>query len=287
MKAILPALAALFVWGAVSSVACAQGARQRVDLELVLAVDVSASMDEDEHLLQRRGYSAAFRSPQLINAVKSGYGGKIVVTYMEWAGAYEPNQTVGWTLINSEASARAFADKLDAAPIYAEQRTSISTALTTAAALMDSNAYDGARRVIDVSGDGANNVGPPVLTARAAVLKKGITINGIPIMLGKPPEWYDIPNLDRYYRDCVIGGTSAFLIPVHNINELAGTIRRKLVMEVAGVDPRGLAVTPDAPNGWMPAQANRAGKADCLAGEKAYNSRMGDDFDFGGRGFRP
>jgi hypothetical protein len=255
--------------------------KQRVDLELVLAVDISASMDEDEHLLQRRGYSAAFRSKELINAIRSGYGGKIAVTYMEWAGAYEPTQTVGWTLISTEAQARAFADKLDAAPIYSEQRTSISTALTTAAALMDSNIYDGTRRVIDVSGDGANNAGSPVLPARDAVLKKGVTINGIPIMLGKPMEWYDIPNLDRYYRDCVIGGAGAFLMPVHNLAELSHTIRRKLIMEVAGIDPRGLAITPlEEPRGWIPAQASRTAKADCLAGEKAYNSRIGSFNDF-------
>jgi hypothetical protein len=240
---------------------------QAVDLELILAVDVSASMDEDEHLLQRRGYADAFRHRDLITAIRSGYGGRIAVIYLEWAGADEPFVTVPWTLISNEREALAFAARLEAEPIYSEQRTSISNALTGAAKMFDTNTYQGARRVIDVSGDGANNSGPPVVPARDAVVRKGVIINGLPIMLGKPMQWYDIPNLDKYYRDCVIGGAGSFVMPVHDIKEMGATIRRKLVMEVADLAPR----TPL----WQPAQASRTVKADCLAGEKAYNSRMG------------
>ena len=267
-----PALGALALCLAASSAA---QTRQKVDLELVLAVDVSASMDEDEHRLQRSGYSAAFRHRDLITAIRSGYGGKIAVTYMEWAGVGTAIQTTPWTIISNEKEALAFADRLDNEPLYSEQRTSISDALENAAALFDKNAIDANRRVIDVSGDGANNMGAVVTSARDAVVKRGITINGLPIMLGKPMAWYDIPNLDRYYRDCVIGGTGAFVMSVHGVQEMSNTIRRKLVMEVAGL-------TPQDEGGplFQLTQAGRGAKADCLAGEKAYQSGIGPDGGF-------
>jgi hypothetical protein len=268
----LMALGALALGLAVSSAA---QTRQKVDLELVLAVDVSASMDEDEHLLQRHGYAEAFRHRDLIAAIRSGFGGRIAVTYMEWAGAGTATQTIPWTIISNEAEARAFADRLDRTPIYAEQRTSISDALAHAARLFDQNAIEGARRVIDISGDGANNAGPAVTGARDAVVRRGVTINGLPIMLGKPMAWYDIPNLDRYYRDCVIGGAGAFVMPVHGAAEMSNTIRRKLVMEVAGLAPRETSEPL-----FKRTQARAGAKVDCLAGEKAYNSGIGPDGGF-------
>ena len=152
-----------------------------VDLELVLAVDISRSMDEDEHTLQRDGYVSAFRHKDVINALTSGPEGRIAVTYMEWAN--EARQVIPWTIIDGVKSANDFADRLAAEPIYGERRTSITTALYEAERLIRENGITSHRQVIDVSGDGANNSGGSVEEARDFVLKKNININGLPILL--------------------------------------------------------------------------------------------------------
>jgi len=274
-------------------------AMRKADLELVLAVDVSRSMDESEHELQRNGYVEAFRHKDVISALMSGPEGRIAVTYMEWAGDYQPRQIIGWTIIDSEKAARAFADALAAVEIFGERRTSISTALYEAARLIESNDIASHRQVIDVSGDGANNSGPPVEEARDAVLKKNIVINGLPILLnqgrnggyggGGYGRGFDIEHLDRYYKHCVIGGPAAFIAPVFNLDQLSATIRKKLVLEIAGLD-----TDIDAMPGTAPVQFAEAApapgllrvqlklpteKSDCLAGEKARRSREGG---FGG-----
>lgn len=267
----------------------------RVDIELVLAVDVSQSMDYEEHELQRNGYVEAFRHDDVIRAITGGPEGKIAVTYMEWAGAFEPIQVIPWTVIDSKNAALAFADRLSKEPPYSEQRTSISTALLRAAQLVRSNNIVAHRQVIDISGDGANNTGMPVEQARDIVLKQGIIINGLPIILNKPKEFYDIDHLDRYYKDCVIGGEGSFISPVYELRMLAATIRKKLVMEIAGLELN---------NGAAPVQfgdtsiENRRGpdgrnivrvqlklpttKTDCMIGEKVMGNRYGgygfDDF---------
>src|SRR5262249_9762532 len=128
-----------------------------VDLELVLAVDISRSMDQAEHTLQRGGYVEAFRDKDVIAALLGGPEGKIAVTYMEWAGETYP--TIPWTIIDSQKAALAFADRMAAEPVFGEHRTSISTALYAAEKLIDENNIASHRRVIDVSGDGANNYG--------------------------------------------------------------------------------------------------------------------------------
>jgi hypothetical protein len=260
----------------------------RVDIELVLAVDVSQSMDYEEHELQRNGYVEAFRHDDVIRAITGGPEGKIAVTYMEWAGAFEPIQVIPWTLIDSKASALAFADRLSKEPPYSEQRTSISTALLRAAELVQTNQFVAHRQVIDVSGDGANNTGMPVEEARDMVLKQGIQINGLPIILNKPKEFYDIDRLDRYYKDCVIGGPGSFISPVYSLNMLAATIRKKLVMEIARLElNNGAAPVQFADN----AVEERVGpdgrkimrvqlklpttKTDCMIGEKVMGGRFG------------
>lgn len=265
-------------------------ALRRVDLELVLAVDVSRSMDEDEHALQRNGYVEAFRHKDVVNALMSGPEGRIAVTYMEWAGDYQPQQIIGWTVIDSEKASHDFADKLAAIPIYGERRTSISTALYEGARLIEENDIASHRQVIDVSGDGANNAGPPVEQARDAVLKKNIVINGLPILLnqgrntnGFGGRGVDIERLDRYYKQCVIGGPAAFIAPVYNLNQLAATIRKKLVLEIAGLEiepgtaPVQFAETDGAAQpGVMRIQLKLPTEpADCLAGEKARAAREG------------
>lgn len=275
------ALAALIV--ALSSSAAQAQKLQAVDLELVLAVDVSQSMDYDEHELQRNGYVDAFRQKDVINAMTSGPRGRIAVTYMEWAGMYEPVQVIPWTIIDSEASSRAFADRLAKEPIYGEQRTSISSALIKATELIETNEFAGARRVIDVSGDGANNTGPQVDLTRDEVIKRRITINGLPIMLNKPREFYDIDHLDRYYKHCVIGGEAAFIAPVYDLKHLTATIRKKLVMEIAGLEiapetaPIQFADAAEIPSdGLQRVQLKLpAEKTDCLIGEKVWGGGRG------------
>lgn len=271
----------------------AQREAAAVDLELVLAVDISRSMDEEEHALQRDGYVTAFRHKDVLNALVSGPRGKIAVTYMEWAN--QARQVIPWTIIDSAKAANDFADKLAAEPIYGERRTSISTALYEAERLIRENGISSSRQVIDVSGDGANNSGGPVEEARDFVLGKRININGLPILLhsdgrggfnggNSPWSMVDIPNLDRYYKHCVIGGEGAFIAPVFDLKQLAATIRKKLVLEIASLEiepdiaPVQFADAP-APAGVMPAQLKLpAEKSDCLAGEKARMAREGGNF---------
>lgn len=259
-----------------------QGAAAQVDLELVLAVDVSQSMDYDEHTLQRMGYVEAFRHKDVINAITSGPRGRIAVMVMEWAGDWDPIDIIPWTILDSETAIRAFADRLEKEPINGEQRTSISNALYSAADRIERNNISSARQAIDVSGDGANNAGPPVEQARDAVLKKNITINGLPIMLNKPMQYYDIDHLDRYYKHCVIGGPASFIVPVFDLKQLAATIRKKLVMEIAGLEtapdmaPIQFASAPDEPEPTKPGVVRAQlklpkDKTDCFAGEKAVN----------------
>ncbi|MEM8812229.1 MAG: DUF1194 domain-containing protein [Pseudomonadota bacterium] len=213
-------------------------AAAEVDLELVLAVDVSYSMDVDEQRDQRIGYAQAITSPEVLSAIRSGMIGKIAVSYMEWAGAYSQRTIVDWQVIDGEASAKAFADRLLSAGLVRIFRTSISEGLMEAGRMIEDNGYEGLRRVIDVSGDGPNNQGRLVVRARDALVAKGITINGLPIMIKRPGyNWYDIPNLDEYYRRCVIGGAGAFIVPVRERSDFAQAIRRKLVLEIAGRVP--------------------------------------------------
>ena len=204
-----------------------------VDLELVLAVDVSRSMDMDEQTLQRDGYAAAFRHKEVIEAISSGPHGRIAVSYVEWAGPAFQTTLVPWTLIDGEASANAFADRLASAPMSREHGTSISNGLIYVGPSFEGNGIESERRVVDVSGDGPNNMGVPVTVARDPLVALGVTINGLPIMIKRPGGFASIENLDIYYEDCVIGGPGAFLVPVTDIQKLASAIRRKLVLEIA------------------------------------------------------
>lgn len=267
--------------GVAAPVTAQQGQSVRVDLELLLAVDISQSMDYEEHEIQRQGYVDAFRHKDVVNAMLSGPQGKIAVMYMEWAGDFDPIPTIPWMIIDSPEAAKKFADQLAEEPIYGEQRTSISRALLTGRDYITKNNITSSRRVIDVSGDGANNAGQLVERARDAVVKSGIVVNGLPIMLNKPKEFYDIDHLDRYYRDCVIGGDSAFIAPVFDLKQLASTIRKKLVLEIASLDvdtgaaPVQYAEAPET--GVVRAQLKLpTTKTDCTIGEQVWG---------GGRGF--
>ncbi len=218
----------------------ARAAGEPVDLELVLAVDVSRSIDSAEALLQRQGYIQAFQDPRVIRAIRSGFLQRIAVAYVEWAGVGHRQVVVGWTVIDGEESARAFAEALVWIVPASAFRTSISGAIEFALPLFDGNGFEGTRRVIDVSGDGPNNGGRLVVDARDEAVAAGVTINGLPILddSGGLYSWYSIPELDLYYRDCVIGGPAAFMVVAANFQDFARAVRRKLILEIAGATPR-------------------------------------------------
>jgi uncharacterized protein DUF1194 len=199
-----------------------------VDLALVLAVDVSGSVSQDRLRLQRRGYEAAFRSPDLIGAVKTGRRGRMAATFVEWAEADRQSQAVPWAVIASDADAQRFADAIAASLVPNPGWTSISGAIDRAVALIQSSGISAERRVIDISSDGPNNDGRLVTAARDDALAAGITINGLPILEVDP-------GLDTYYRQNVIGGPLAFLMPARDINSFANALMRKLLVEVAAV----------------------------------------------------
>jgi hypothetical protein len=207
-----------------------------VDLELILAVDVSGSIDEQEAALQRKGYVDAFRHKDVIAAIRSGMLRRIAVTFFEWAGDGWQLPVTDWTVIETEADALAFADRLAAGVPGAGPWTSISSAIDFAVPMFERNGVEGTRRVIDISGDGPNNTGRLTPEARDEAVAKGIVINGLPIMndrmnVSRPP----MPNLDLYYRNCVIGGPGSFIVVAENFHTFAKAIRRKLVLEIANL----------------------------------------------------
>jgi hypothetical protein len=209
-----------------------------VDAELVIAVDVSNSMDPEEQALQREGYITGLTSREFLNALRSGINGRIAVTYFEWAGPFDQKIILPWRLIDGPDSAAAVTREIAAAPYRRAPRTSIFGALKFAKPLFDTSGYRGLRRIIDVSGDGTNNIGPPVTLMRDDVVSAGITINGLPIMLKRPyGSGTDIANLDEYYEDCVIGGPGAFVIAIHERDQFKEATRTKLVLEIAGLTP--------------------------------------------------
>jgi hypothetical protein len=261
-KAVFTLLFALACWAGLYSNAPAQ--EVPVDLELILAVDVSRSMDFDELQVQRDGYVAAIRHPEVIAAIAQGLHGRIALSYVEWAGIDQQHIAVDWRIVDGAASANDFANRLAAAPVQRFRGTSIGSSLAYAAPRFEGNGYQGLRRVIDVSGDGPNNMGIPVEVARDPVIRSGVTINGLPIMIKAPGGFASISNLDVYYEDCVIGGPGAFLIVVRSTQEFAMAIRRKLVLEIAGAEPR---VVPAV-------ETVQQRRVDCLIGEKLREQWM-------------
>ncbi len=212
-----------------------------VDVELVIAVDVSNSMDPEEQELQRDGYVTALTSREFLQALRAGSHGKVAVTYFEWAGLFDQTILMPWRLIDGPAAAEAVASEIARAPYRRAPRTSIYGALQFAKPLFDASGYRGLRQVIDVSGDGVNNQGPPVTKMRDEVLAAGITINGLPIMLrrsGGYGMWgATFEHLDVYYEDCVIGGPGSFVIGIREREQFKEATRTKLVLEVAGLMP--------------------------------------------------
>jgi hypothetical protein len=236
-----------------------------VDLALVIAVDISYSMDLDEQRLQREGYADAIRSRLVLEAVGRGARGRIAVTYMEWASWNDQRVVVPWQIIEGPETADSFVQKLDADPPRRGYRTSISGGIDYAVLLLEQAPVTAERRVIDVSGDGANNQGRAVTSARDEAVAKGISINGLPIML-KRPGYMDVENLDHYYEDCVIGGRGAFVVPIRERSQFAEATRHKLFLEVAE--------RPHDETSLKPAQTRP--RVSCQAGERQWNERMGN-----------
>jgi Protein of unknown function (DUF1194) len=247
----------------------AQGAAgvAEVDAEIVLAVDISYSMDAAEQKLQRAGYIEALTSPEFVNALSSGPNGAIALTYVEWSDAADQQVLVDWRLVNGAAAAQNFADELAAAPYRRALRTSIAGAIDFSAKLFEGNGYKSPRRIIDISGDGPNNDGRLVTRARDDAVGHGITINGLPLLIRPPTLAYaDIENLDIYYTDCVIGGAGAFVVAVRDKAAFVSATRTKLVLEMSGATP-----LPQV----QPAQA-KTPRISCAIGEALFYKRWGN-----------
>ena len=236
------ALALLFtIFLAIPAAAQQPANAPAVDLALVLAVDASGSVDRVRFELQKQGYVAAFRHPRVIGAIQSGPNQSIAVIVMQWTGPALQVIAVPWTRISDAASANAFADAVAAAPrALFGGGTSISGAIDTGRALLFDNPYRAARRVIDVSGDGANNRGRAAAFARDEAVRDGIGINGLPILALEP-------DLDRYYQQNVIGGPGAFVIAAKDFETFGDAILKKLIAEIAGVAPAEPARADAAP----------------------------------------
>jgi hypothetical protein len=245
-------------------------AGQPVDLELVLAVDVSGSIDDAEARLQRTGYRRALVNPEVVKAITSGPLGKIALSYVEWAGMGHYKVIVDWRIVDSAESAAAFAATLERAEIENAHRTSLSEAIDHSVVHLTTNAFDGTRQIVDISGDGANNFGRLVTAARDDAVKQGITINGLPILTKTPDNsaYPTIPNLDLFFRDCVIGGPGAFYETAHGFDDFARAVRKKLILEIAGTPaaaPRHAAI--DGPEHLWRAAVESRESPPCNIGE--------------------
>jgi hypothetical protein len=244
----------------------AASAETEVDLALVIAVDISYSMDPEEQALQREGFVGAFRSKEVQDAIRSGALGRIAVIYGEWAATFEQRVIVPWMIIDDTESAMAFADRLAAQPTRRGPRTSVSGAIDFGARLLGESGVTATRRVIDISGDGANNQGRPVTPARDEAVAQGITINGLPILLKRPSSYWDVTELDVYYKECVIGGPGAFIHPVRDAREFPSAIRAKIIREIADIS---------APEPLIRFAQASSPLASCMAGE-AQRERWGN-----------
>src|ERR1700759_4550432 len=237
-----------------------------VDVQLILAVDVSYSMDMDELAIQREGYAQAIVSKDFLAALKTGPHGKVAVTYFEWAASSDQKIIIPWRVIDGPESADAVSAEILKTPIRRASRTSISGAIYFAMPLFDESPYKGLRRVIDISGDGPNNNGTPVTIARDEALSKGIIINGLPIMVKEPSySTMDIDNLDYYYEDCVIGGPGSFVITIKDREKFKEAIRTQMLLEGAGRAPEKVPV----------AEKDKEPRVSCMIGEKIWQDRWG------------
>ena len=233
---LLAALGAALL--AVSAPAPRASAQEEVSLELVLLADATGSIDMGEIIFQRQGYAEAITSPEVLNAIQSSMLGRIAVTYVEWADAHSKDKVVDWMVIDGPESAQAFVDILMEQPRRAYGRNAIGAALLFAKREIEENAYRGLRRVIDISADSANNwSGPPIEVGRDQAVAAGIVVNGLAVLCrhcsGRPITY----DLEAAFADRIIGGPGSFVITAENAEKFAEAVRRKLVLEIAGLSP--------------------------------------------------
>lgn len=238
--------------------------QEKVDVALVLAVDVSRSMSPEELEIQRKGYAAAISSPEVVRAIELGAHGRIALMMFEWANENHAREIVGWSVIETQEDALTFADKILNDRSFGQRRTSISGAIRHAASILADVPFETNRKVIDISGDGPNNQGLPVTPVRDAAVEAGLVINGLPLMTkGGIGFQFNIPDLDEYYRRCVTGGPASFVIPVIEWAQFPDAVRRKLILEIGGRVPA------EAPK-VLKAQIRFEEPYDCLIGEKIW-----------------
>jgi hypothetical protein len=239
----------ILVFGASAGTSPSRGQELVVDLQLVLAADVSSSMDDDEVRLQRDGFAAAFRDPDIIQAIVSGPSGRIAVTYFEWSGRQNQNVIVPWTVIDSADSANALASAMSELSVtrirLGAGRTSVGAALQFGESLLVTSGFNSERRVIDISADGVSNTGPEVEPVRDAILAAGIVINGLPILIGSDMEFTPFAGrsgrafeLVDFFRDSVIGGPGSFFLLATSVSSFYQSLRHKLITEIVGLQPR-------------------------------------------------
>jgi len=239
----------ILVFGATATVSAAGGQELVVDLQLVLAADVSSSMDDDEVQLQRDGFAAAFRDPDIIQAIISGPNGRIAVTYFEWSGRQNQNVIVPWTIIDSAESGNGLASTMSELSVtrirLGAGRTSVGAALQFSENLLATSGFTSERRVIDISADGVSNTGPEVRPVRDGILAAGIVINGLPILIGSDMEFTPFARptgrayeLVTFFRDSVVGGPGSFFFPATSVNSFYQSLRLKLITEIVGLQPR-------------------------------------------------
>ncbi len=231
-------IAALLIFAAAATFASITTAAEKVDLLLVLAADVSRSIDSAKFQLQREGYAAAVSDPRVLDAIRSGRDGRVGLSFVEWSGVSSQRVVIDWTTISDVESAKGFGDRLLEAPRSFADRTSISGGIDFAMGQFARAPYESARRTIDVSGDGTNNAGREVVQARDEAVAQGVTINGLVILSETPLAWNpDHTNppggLENYYRDNVIGGATAFVLAAQNFHSFGEAIIKKLIAEVA------------------------------------------------------
>lgn len=255
-----------------------------VDLELILAVDISGSVDLREGELLKRGHAEALRNPRVIAAIKGGFIGKIAVSYVEWAGHGHITTVVDWQIIKDKQSADEFALKILNADYDSASRTAISDMIVASIGMFKSNKFSGNRRVLDLAGDGANNIGLPVNVARDRAVREGIIINGIPILspFSDGFKYRTVQYLDTYFHKCVIGGMGSFVVVANGFKDFARAIKRKLILEIAGEAPlQKFSENLPWPKGWLRRADLRFPKPDplpridphCLIGEERWKQR--------------
>ncbi len=233
--------AVLLVWCLAIAAVPIRGARaEAVDLLLALVTDVSRSIDDQEYALQKQGYLAAFTDPRVVAAIRGGAIGRMVVSYIEFAGAHEVKTVIGWTVIHDAETARSFAEAVHAAPRTAWGRTAISSGIQHAMQEMDTALHEATRRVIDVCGDGTSNAGPPLEQVRAQALAAGITINGLVILSEPNGPWNEAHvrppgGLRKYYEDHVTGGFGSFALEAVDFQSFGEAMTRKLITEISAL----------------------------------------------------